>query len=254
MKKKTRKSKCILVLSFMVTTIGILIPYNNNYKSKQNLNTEKSLNCNSPKPQKIAYLTLDDGPSNTCNEILDLLKKYNIKATFFLIGNKVEAQQKVVKRISDEGHTIGLHTYTHNMSKIYSSHKIFIDEMKDTSLEIEKVTGSKPNIIRFPGGSNGHINKEFDEELHNDGYKIFDWNIALSDGINAKLSPDRFIREARLHEKKEYNVVFLLAHCDANNKNTCIALPKIIDYYIEKGYVFKPITKDTQEYYCKVKK
>lgn len=141
--------------------------------------------------KKIIYLTFDDGPSTTINKILDILKEDNVKATFFLIGKEIKDFEPTVKRIHNEGHSIGLHTYTHKLKYIYSSENNFIKEMLDCRNEINRVTGISPNIIRFPCGSRKYLNPAYLNKLHSYNFKIYDWNIETSDGINPKLSPYR---------------------------------------------------------------
>lgn len=198
--------------------------------------------------EKVIYLTFDDGPSVTTNKILDILKEKDIKATFFLIGNQIVGFEDTVKRIHKEGHSIGLHTYTHKFKRIYRNNDNFIKEMNDCRKEINKITGTNPNIIRFPGGSRKRLNNEFLNKLHKDNFKIYDWNVQVSDGINPKTPSSKLFREATTDTDSIPSII-LLMHCDYMHKNTCEALPKIIEYYKQQGYVFKPITEDTSELY-----
>lgn len=200
------------------------------------------------KGEKVIYLTFDDGPSVLTNRILDILKEEDVKATFFLIGNQIDGFEDVVKRINDEGHSIGLHTYSHNFKKIYCNKSSFINEMVDCQVEIVKVTGSSTNIIRFPGGSRKLLNSELLNQLHDYNFKIYDWNMETKDGLNPKLPPDRLYREATKKCEQSSNI-FLLMHCDYMHKNTCKALTRIVKYYKEQGYEFKAITEETPELY-----
>ncbi len=113
--------------------------------------------------------------------------------------------------------------------------------------EIYKATGVKTNIIRFPGGSVKRLDKKFKKELEEEGFKIYDWNMALTDGINPKAPVGKFYKEGT-KRKKPLSKVILLMHCDCLNKNTCRALPDIIEFYKEKGYEFKIINKNTPEF------
>ncbi|AZV58528.1 polysaccharide deacetylase [Clostridium sp. AWRP] len=226
-------------------TINSNVVFANN--SKHNLNEDLQKDN-----KKIIYLTFDDGPSKLTDKFLDILKENNVKATFFLIGNQIEDNEQVVKRIYSEGHSIGLHTYTHKYRKIYKNGDSFIDEMNKSNELIKKVTGKESHLIRFPGGSRKHLNKNFLEKLHNNNFKIYDWNIQASDGINPKIPPYKLVKEATKDPDK-HNPVILLMHCDYMHKNTCIALPEIIKYYKSQGYEFKPITEDTEEIYFPIK-
>lgn len=203
--------------------------------------------------EKVIYLTFDDGPSVLTSEILDILNKYEVKGTFFLIGNQIKGQEKVVKRIHDEGHSIGLHTYTHDYQKIYSSQDRFITEMLTTQKIITELTGINTNIIRFPFGSNRKLSQNFLNSLHKHNFKVYDWNLFMSDGINCKTPPYKLYKEATKPVKSEEPVI-LLMHCDYTHKNTCIALPEVIKFYKDKGYEFRVIDENTPEHYFPLKK
>lgn len=204
--------------------------------------------------KKILYLTFDDGPSTVVtNKILDILKEENIKATFFVVGNKIQGREDILKRIHAEGHTIGLHTYTHKYRQIYSSENTFLEEMNKTSEEIKKVINIEPTAIRFPSGSKKHLSPGLLEKLHEHNYKIYDWNLCLSDGIDYNTPATKLYKEAT-GKCINPNRIFLLAHCDQPNKNTCDALPNIIKYYKNLGYEFEAITNDTPEYHFRVSK
>jgi Predicted xylanase/chitin deacetylase len=120
--------------------------------------------------------------------------------------------------------------------------------MKDCRNEINKITNTNPSIIRFPGGSRKHLNNEFLSRLHEENFKIYDWNVQVSDGINPKLPSAKLFREAT-QDTDSIPSIILLMHCDYMHKNTCKALPEIIDYYKQHGYIFKAITEDTPELY-----
>lgn len=203
--------------------------------------------------KNVIYLTFDDGPSVITDKVLNILKENNIKATFFVIGNQIKDQEAVVKRIHDEGHGIGLHTYTHKFRIIYSSNEAFIKEMKTSQDEIHRITNITPTIIRFPGGSRTRLNEEMLALLHSYNFKVYDWNITVSDGINPKTSSDKLFNEATKGTVKP-DPIILLMHCDYMHKNTYIALPRIIKYYQNKNYEFRVIDEDTPEYYVPYKK
>lgn len=202
--------------------------------------------------EKIIYLTFDDGPSVLTNKTLDILKEQNVKATFFLIGNQIADQKDVVKRIYDEGHAIGLHTFTHNYKRIYSSKENFISEMLKCQSEIYNITGIKPNIIRFPWGSHKKLNQNFLNLLHENNFRVYDWNASMSDGINCKTSANKLYMEATKTTTTQQPII-LLMHCDYMHKNTCKALPRVIEYYKKKGYEFKVITESTPEHFYPLK-
>ena len=221
------------------------------YKSEVNAEPK---NQKPKSEEKVVYLTFDDSPGDrVTDEILDILKNNNIKATFFVVGCRINGREKILKRITDEGNGIGLHSFSHKLKKIYSSSKVFIQEMIITSDEIYKVTGLRTNIIRFPGGSKPFMTEKFLEKLHTCKYKIYDWNIPVSDGINAKSSPDKFYKEAT-NQRFFISPLIILMHCSGENENTVKALPKIIQHYKTLRYQFKIIAADTPEYFFKLKK
>jgi peptidoglycan/xylan/chitin deacetylase (PgdA/CDA1 family) len=253
-----RKRSILLVFTapFICFLLANIPPINNIQKNSQAfmpLNTSLK-DVGEIKASKFAYLTFDDGPTYiVTNALLDVLKKENVKATFFVVGKEIEGKELILKRIYDEGHSIGLHTYSHNFKQIYRSTEGFIDEMTKTSNKIEEVTGSTPKIIRFPGGSSKRLNAFTLEELHKNNFKVYDWNVNVCDGINPNLSTSQLIKNSQII-KGNKNIAIVLMHCNFNNKNTVKALPGIIKYYLDLGYEFKTITSDTPEYYYRIKK
>ncbi|MBP3887948.1 MAG: polysaccharide deacetylase [Cellulosilyticum sp.] len=205
--------------------------------------------------EKVVYLTFDDGPTpKITDQILDQLKKNNVKATFFIVGKEIKGRETILKRIYDEGHGIGLHTYSHNFKIIYKSPENFIAEMDKTKSTINEVLGTNLDIkvIRFPGGSAGRLNKNFYNKLCESGYLIYDWNVDLQDGIKGNLSPQCFLENSKKCMDKSTRRI-ILAHCNSNNQNTCAALDQIIAYYTKEGYVFKAINHTTAPYYYRFK-
>lgn len=203
---------------------------------------------------KIVYLTFDDGPSyKVTNKILDVLKEKGVKATFFVVGYKIEGREETLKRIQNEGHSIGLHSYTHNYKKLYRNEDSFIKEMIDTENEVYRVTGTRPKIIRFPSGSKKHLTESLQNKLHEKGYKVYDWNACVSDGIDYHVSSQRLFKEV-VKSSEKWSKVILLMHCDEMNGNTCEVLPATVDYFKEKGYEFKAINENTPEYHFRIKK
>lgn len=242
--------KTYVILGISVITLLSMFSIYNNFKSVNNLRQASNISNSN---DKVIYLTFDDGPSpKITDKILDILKEKNVKATFFIIGDKIKYKQETVRRIHNEGHAIGLHTYTHNYKKIYSSDKAFITEMDETSDEVYNLLGIRPTAIRFPTGSVKHLNKRLYKELKEKKYKIFDWNARITDGVNPNKAPSEFYEEA-VKSSKKWSNVFMLMHCDALNSNTCKALPRIIDYFKNNNYTFKIIDDNTPEYFFKSK-
>ena len=196
------------------------------------------------------YLTFDDGPSNNTSKILDILKQEDIKATFFLV-NFNSSYNPAVKRIYDEGHSIGIHSYTHNYKLIYSSVSAYFDDLNKMNDKIKTITGSDTKLLRFPGGSSNTISSfnkgimtTLVKEVTNAGYHYFDWNVDSSDAWSARNSNDVYNNVVN-NLKKGTNIV--LMHDLSSNEKTVNALEKIIKYAKEKGYTFANITMNTKE-------
>lgn len=202
--------------------------------------------------KKVLYLTFDDGPSLITDELLDTLKSCNVKATFFVVGKEIVGREDMLKRICREGHSIGLHTYSHNLHSIYKNQDVFINEMIETSNLVKMITGCSTNLIRFPGGSSEHLNDAMLEKLHANNFKIYDWNSSLEDGVCPKMSVNKLVKNSKKY-KHGNSRIFLLMHCNSNNTNTIKALPQIVEYYRSIGYSIEPITDKTEEYYYRIK-
>lgn len=199
--------------------------------------------------EKVIYLTFDDGPGGKItNKVLDTLKEEGVPATFFVIGCQIENQESIILRMKDEGHSIGLHSVTHDRNKLYNGNEGFINEMLKEQAILEKITGEKHTILRFPFGCNNSTYRLTDSlvtAIHNNNLKIYDWTQDSGDGANCNASPDSIFR----HSISEEPNVILLMHCTYINKNSAAALPSIIKHYKSKGYTFKAIDETTPEIY-----
>lgn len=197
--------------------------------------------------KKIIYLTFDDGPARkVTSDVLDILKEENVPATFFLIGNQIKGQEKLIQRMYDEGHSIGLHSMTHEKGCLYCSNESFLKEMLEAQDMINSVLNVKPNILRFPFGCNNNtykISQSMVDLLHKNNLNIYDWNVDSGDGANPNSSPETIYK----HSISDKDNIFLLMHCGYQSKNSVKALPLIIKHYKEKNYEFRAITKDTPE-------
>lgn len=199
--------------------------------------------------KKVVYLTFDDGPSENTAKILDILDKYNAKATFFVTGNHPE-YNKYMKRAAKEGHTIGLHTYTHNYSQLYSSEEAYFDDLQQISDMVEDVTGKKSKVIRFPRGSSNMISANYvdglmttlTQKVQEQGYQYFDWNVDSTDASGNGVPVSQLVENATASDDQYINI---LMH-DTDAKDTTVeALPEIIKYYKDKGYVFLGLDTDS---------
>ena len=193
---------------------------------------------------KRVFLTFDDGPSKTITpQILDTLKQENVKATFFLLGSRVELYPDIVKREYDEGHYLANHGYSHIYAQIYASPQSVLDEYNKTVVAIRNAIDNQeydPHLFRFPGGYAGgkyaQIKQEAKQLLEQNGILRIDWNALTSDAAG-KSTTDEFIAELDKTVYK-YNGVVVLMHDAASKQATADALPQIISYFRERGYEF----------------
>lgn len=197
---------------------------------------------------KKVYLTFDDGPGTQTEKILDILKKENVKATFFVLGKEDEYSKKIYKRIVKEGHTLGMHSYSHIYEEIYSSKDKF---KKDTEKEynlLYSVTGVYPKFYRFPGGSRSDMIEvpfeELSDVLKQYNLSYIDWNIISMDAVNSNASKEEITRGI-MEAVAEYDSSVVLMYDTAAKITTAKALPSLIKQLKEKNYELLPIDEET---------
>ena len=194
---------------------------------------------------KRAFLTFDDGPSNNTVKILDILKKENVKATFFMLGSNVKIFPNTVKRVYDEGHYIANHGYTHEYSSIYKSPQAVLDEYNKCNNEVRKAIG-KPeynsHLFRFPGGLAGgkyaKVKKEAKELLEKNDILNIDWNALTGDAESQNPKAKQLMKELKETTKGKNSVVILMHDAEAK-KVTVDILSDVIKYLKEQKYEFK---------------
>lgn len=194
---------------------------------------------------KRVFLTFDDGPSTSVTpHILDTLKKYNIKATFFVLGNRVSDNAELIKREYNEGHYIANHGYSHRYDKIYASSKNVLKEYNKTEQEIKKALGDEnysSNLFRFPGGSIGgeydKIKEKTKIDLKRNQIAYLDWNALTNDAAGA-YTKEKIIKNLKKTVGNKNNVVVLM-HDAPDKILTYETLEDIIKYLQQKGYSFK---------------
>lgn len=196
------------------------------------------------------FLTFDDGPTSTITpKILDILKAKGIKATFFILNYSAE-NEKLVKREVNEGHTVGIHGYSHDYKAIYQSVETYMGNITRLQDKIKASTGYNATITRFPGGSSNTVSRfnpgimtKLTKEVVARGYKYFDWNVSSGDAGGAKNSSDVYNSVISGLKHGRNNVV--LMHDFSGNTKTVNALSSIIDYGLSHGYKFSNITTST---------
>lgn len=194
------------------------------------------------------YLTFDDGPSAYTDDILDILDAYGVKATFFVVGKQGYTEQ--YQRIVEEGHTLGMHSYSHKYQEIYSSLEAYRQDMDKLHDYLYELTGVDCKIARFPGGSSNkktsRVNmQELIRYLGEVGIQYYDWNVSSGDAAAVPIGAQQ-IADNVLRYVDRYNNVIVLMHDAAGKKSTVEALPTIIESILQsENTVLLPITEDT---------
>lgn len=192
---------------------------------------------------KIAYLTFDDGPSKNTAKVLDILKEYNVTASFFLIGSEATPEYKeVINRMINEGHSVGLHCMIHDYSKLYGYNGNCYESILEEKRYLSQTFGIETSIYRLPGGScNKRIcNKnELLEKLRKDGLYGFDWNVCAEDSLG---NPDAStIARNVIMQLDSKEIVLVLMHDGVINDATIKALPWILKELKREGYQFRSL-------------
>lgn len=192
---------------------------------------------------KTAYLTFDDGPTNANTpKILDILRRYNIKATFFQVGSLIADNPDMSRRVYEEGHLIANHSYSHNYSALYKTEEAFMSEFNRTQELITQITEDpeQMKLIRFPGGGYnagtwGANKQKYKEVLAQNNIYYCDWNALNGDAEGKPKSVQELIDYTKKTVGSHEDVVILM-HDAAAKKATVEALPSIIDYLLSQGY------------------
>ncbi len=198
--------------------------------------------------KKKVYLTFDDGPGKYTAKLLDTLAEYNVKATFFVNGREDEESLKLYKRMVDEGHTLAMHSYTHDYDKIYSSVKAFEKDFNKLSNLLYKTTGVRPKYFRFPGGSSNKVSSlpmtDFITYLNDKNIVYFDWNVINGDATGKKLTKGQMIKNVMSGVRGNTNSIVLM-HDIAAGGATVESVSTLIKKLQKEDYVILPITKYT---------
>lgn len=206
--------------------------------------------------KKVVYLTFDDGPSETVTpQILDILKKEDVHATFFLIGkyiDKDQASKDLVKREFDEGNAIGNHTYSHDYNYLYPNGKINLEncmsDFEKTNQSLKNILGQdfSTRAVRFPGGQMTWDKKDpsgaeaMDKALHDKDYHQIDWNSLSGDAEGAPKKAEQLKQEV-IKTVANREKAIILMHDTYGKEETAKALPEVIEYLKGQGYEFKII-------------
>lgn len=201
--------------------------------------------------EKVIYLTYDDGPYTYTEDLLDLLDEYGAKATFFVVGDRVERIPDPVRDAAERGHAIGIHCYKHIYDKIYASEEAFFDSVDRTYAAIENICGCSPRFLRFPGGSatarsymSRHIDGGFDalkQRLADRELLFFDWDAGCDECSDGAYGA--FLRAKRCCA--EIDNPILLMH-DTQYGSVSVTR-KILEWGTANGYVFRSLDEWTPE-------
>ena len=194
------------------------------------------------------YLTFDDGPSDNTAAILDTLAKYNVKATFFVVGKQDEESKAMYQRIVNEGHTLGMHSYSHKYSVIYDSLDAFETDFNEIQSYLYDVTGRECRLYRFPGGSSNQVSNtdmtEFIKFLNEEQVTYFDWNVSSGDATSQAYTADELVNNV-MSDVVKYKTSVVLMH-DSNTKGTTVeALGPMIEALQGMGAQILPIDDNT---------
>lgn len=200
-----------------------------------------------PQGGKVVYLTFDDGPSPNTAKVLDILKANGVHATFFVTGSHPQYSY-LIRRAYEEGNAIAAHTFTHNYA-IYSSMATYFDDLEKIQQVIEKQTGHRTPIIRFPGGSSNGVFRKYNSDpqfmvkltqaVRDKGYQYVDWNLSNGDATGGRVPVGTLIKNGCVAKSSN---VCLLMHDTFGKETTVQALPTIIRYFKNNGYEFGVIT------------
>lgn len=200
-----------------------------------------------PRSATTLYLTFDDGPSYLTSDFLDLLKEFNIKATFFI--NNRTGYASMVKRAYAEGHTIAMHSATHNYYGIYVSEDAFYKDLYLNQAWIKSLIGVTSNMYRFPGGSSNTISSfnpgimsTLTKSIHTKGIQYFDWNASIGDGSRNTAAFYFATFKRQIGTRSSY---VILMHDGSGHTQTLLALRNILTYATNLGYTFKPLSYDS---------
>ncbi|GFZ96101.1 hypothetical protein GCM10008018_48180 [Paenibacillus marchantiophytorum] len=206
-----------------------------------------------PVADKIAYLTFDDGPSASTRKILHILKTFGARATFFVIGTETSEGKSLYREIAADGHALGNHTYSHDYNRIYKSPEAFMKDVRKLDRLLEETVGYRPDILRFPGGSNNHLSRKaggrdvmskVTAEVRDEGYQYFDWNVSSTDAAAPVQERDMII-DSVLSASRGKKRIIVLMHDNTYKTTTVEALPIVIRKLQAAGFHFDTLNRSS---------
>lgn len=198
--------------------------------------------------EKTVYLTFDDGPSKNTEEILNILDKYNVKASFFVVGKEDSYSLNMYKEIIKRGHTLGMHSYSHKYDDIYKSFNNFVEDYKKIFELLYETTGVRPSIYRFPGGSLNNVSKIDIESIikyfNSENIVYFDWNVLNGDAEIISYTDKELINNV-ISGIETNNSSIVLMHDSEDKSSTVRTLPSILEKLISKGVKIAPLDNNS---------
>jgi len=200
----------------------------------------------------VIYLTFDDGPSVNTEQVLSILDEKNVKATFFVVGKSDETSIARMKEIAAAGHTLGMHSYSHEYATVYASVEDFLADFYKLFVLLRDEVGVTPTVFRFPGGSlnnyDSGIYEEIIAEMLRRGFRYYDWNLSAQDAASPSPSAEEILDGILPYAPGKKRAVVLM-HDSASCRTTVEALPTLIDELRDMGFTFdrldrsvKPVT------------
>ena len=216
--------------------------------AKRKIEVIKKIGSDKQSNEKVVYLTFDDGPSENTKKIMDILAKYDAKATFFVTGRNQDYNY-LIKDAYNAGHTIALHTYSHEYSTVYASVDAYFDDLNKVGQMVKKEIGFVPHYIRFPGGSSNTISKQYcsrimsvlTKAVSDQGYKYFDWNVSSGDAGGTTSTSEVYNNVISGIQSHDISVV-LQHDIKLFSVN---AVEDIIVWGLANGYTFLPLTESS---------
>ncbi|MCI6457856.1 MAG: polysaccharide deacetylase [Clostridium sp.] len=188
---------------------------------------------------KVAYLTIDDGPSEYTDEIIKILNKNNVKATFFMINGNMQAYPEQVKNIVENGNTAGFHSVSHDIHKLYVSKTSAKEEFDTNQATFKKITGQTSKVIRLPFGSKPYTPRASYNALVDSGYKLWDWTLDTEDW---RSTSSQIMENVKKYSSGSDNVVLLMHE----RKQTVEILDEMIKYLKSEGFEILPIKQSDE--------
>ena len=247
-KKKILKILIGVFLTSIIVCIGL--SYNQSSKTvKKNItidenisdlieNTSNEISKESEKtPEKIAYITIDDGPSKYTSEILDILDSNNVKGTFFMLNNNMILHKEEINRMIKEGHGVGFHGVSHDINELYKTETSSLEEFETCNKTLYEISGKTSKLIRLPYGSKPYTPQENYDSLIKNDYLIWDWTLDTQDW---KSSTDQIVSNILYYGREREEIVILMHE----KEQTVKALNDTIKILKERGYTILPITEN----------